>query len=64
MLDFVRQFARFEAHEAIQNREVAIQERDLRNIYHDESHNNSRDVLVHLALRGYLCFMSSSVLSS
>ena len=30
MLDFVRQFARFEAHEAVQNREVAIQERDVR----------------------------------
>ena len=42
-------YLRFEAHGAIQNREVAIQERDVRKIYHGESHN-SKDVLVHLFL--------------
>ena len=49
MLDFVRQFPRFEAQETIQDREVATHERDSRNVYHGESHNNKR-APVHLFL--------------
>ena len=63
MLDFVRQFARFEAQETIQDREVATDERDLRNVYHGESHNNKR-ALVPLFLSStrvplFMCVLSS-----
>ena len=63
MLDFVRQFPRFEAQETIQDREVATHERDLRNVCHGESHKNKR-ALVHLFLSStrvplFMCVLSS-----
>ena len=56
MLDFVRQFARFEAHEAVQNREVATQERDVRkSITANHTAVKMSSCTYSSALRGYLC---------
>ena len=56
MLDFVRQFARFEAQETIQDREVATHERDLRmSIMANHTTINVPSCTYSSARRGYLC---------